>query len=195
MVVGSTWKDFDDKSNWGVSVCTSGARPTAYEGRLIYETDTDKVMKCTNAVGPVWAEIGGGIADHSLLANLAWSVAGHTIDATIDMNNNSITDINELWFNASDPGIKFDTGDFIWFDTSQNEIFFEIASDNICSVTATGLFPDNDDTYYLGSGSGYWKGIYGSDIVVEAGTYMTGDGAGNMEFHVASGKVVKIVVG
>ena len=70
MVVGSIWKDFDDKSNWGVSVCTSGARPTAYEGRLIYETDTDKVMKCTNAVGPVWAEISGSGMDNPATSDL-----------------------------------------------------------------------------------------------------------------------------
>jgi len=71
MVVGSIWKDTDNLSNWGVSVCTSGARPTAYEGRLIYETDTDKVMKCTNAVGPVWAEVGaGGGMDNPATADL-----------------------------------------------------------------------------------------------------------------------------
>lgn len=136
-----------------------------------------------------------GVTDHSLLSNLTWSTAGHTINTTVDMNNNNITDINELWFNTSDPGIKFDTGDFIWFDTSENRTYFEIASTNICYVKSTGIHPNTDSTYYLGSGSAYWKGLYADDVVVESGTYVSGDGAGNMELHVATGKTVKIVVG
>jgi len=44
MAVGSTWKDYDNKYNYGVQVCTSTTRPTAYEGRTIYEIDTDKFM-------------------------------------------------------------------------------------------------------------------------------------------------------
>jgi len=33
---------------------------------------------------------------HSWLSGLAWSVAGHTIDTTLDMNNNDIDDIKNL---------------------------------------------------------------------------------------------------
>ena len=136
-----------------------------------------------------------GTSDHSLLSNLTWSTAGHTINTSIDMNNNNITDLNELWFNTSDPGIKFDTGDFIWFDTSEDRIYFEIASDNICYVRPTGLHPDNTDTYYLGSGSSYWKALYATSLVVDVGAYITSDVSANMELHVATGKTVKIVVG
>ena len=136
-----------------------------------------------------------GVTDHSLLSNLTWSTAGHTINTTVDMNNNNITDINELWFNTSDPGIKFDTGDFIWFDTSEDRIYFEIGSVNICYLRSTGIHPVLDDTYYLGSGSAYWAGLYADAVVVEDGTYMRGDGSGNMELHVATEKTVKIVVG
>jgi hypothetical protein len=56
MVVGSVLKDFDDKTNLGVQVCTSTTRPTVYEGRVIYETDTNKVLVYD---GAAWSEISG----------------------------------------------------------------------------------------------------------------------------------------
>ena len=170
LVVGSTWKDFDDKSNWGISVCTSGARPTAYDGRAIYETDTDKFLIYD---GAAWEEISGA--------------GDFKADGSVSMTG-------DLTFNKTDAGIRFATGDYIWFDTSENRIYFEINSDNICYVYSTGLFPDNDDTYYLGSGSSYWKALYASSIVMETGTYIK-DVSSNMELHVATGKAVKIVVG
>jgi len=39
-----------------VTTCTSVARPTGVEGRLIYETDTDKLMLYT---GSAWTVLGG----------------------------------------------------------------------------------------------------------------------------------------
>jgi len=195
-------KDFTNRNNFGVIVCTSGTRPTAVDGKAIYETDTNKLLIYN---GASWIEIssGSGVTDHGALTGLTDD--DHTqyllVDGSremsggLDMGGNSITDINEIWFNTSDPGIKFDTGDFIWFDTSENRIYFEIASANICYVRSTGIHPVTDSTYYLGSGSAYWSGLYADDVVVEAGTYITGDGAGNMELHVATGKTVKIVVG
>lgn len=63
--------DFDLKENYGIQICTSGTRPTAYEGRHIYETDTNKTLVCTNVTGPVWEEIsGGGVTDHGALTGL-----------------------------------------------------------------------------------------------------------------------------
>lgn len=56
MTVGSTLKDFDNKTNLGVQVCTSTTRPVAYEGRVIYETDTDKVLVYD---GATWSKISG----------------------------------------------------------------------------------------------------------------------------------------
>lgn len=55
MVVTDTdWEDFDDFDNFGISICTSGTRPTAHEGRHIYETDTNKTMRYT---GAAWVEL------------------------------------------------------------------------------------------------------------------------------------------
>lgn len=38
----------------------------------------------------------GGITDHDALNKLAWSLAGHTIDATIDMNDNKIDNAGDI---------------------------------------------------------------------------------------------------
>lgn len=38
------WEDFDDLDNFGISICQSTTRPTAHEGRHIYEADTNKTM-------------------------------------------------------------------------------------------------------------------------------------------------------
>jgi len=37
-----------------------------------------------------------GDIDHNLLNNLAWSVAGHTMDADLDMNSFDITEVNDI---------------------------------------------------------------------------------------------------
>lgn len=391
MVVTDTdWEDFDDLDNFGISICTSGTRPTAHEGRHIYETDTNKTMVYTGAAWVELAGTGGGdfyadgsvpmtgdltfnmvdpeiifdtgdylqydktdnylhvvigsaviasfkndriihnyinyhnanidmntykvvdlgahttngdairfehiaLDEHTqyLLANGSRSMTGdltfnmvdpeiifdtgdylqydktdnylHVIigsatiasfkndriihnyinyhNANIDMNTYKIVDLadpttdqeaatkkyvddttgvtdhgaltgltdddhtqyllvagtramtGDLTFNKTDAAVWFATGDSIWLDSSENRLYFEIASTNICYVRSTGIHPNTDSTYYLGSGSAYWKGLYADDVVVEAGTYMTGDGTGNMELHVATGKTVKIVVG
>ena len=44
--------------------------------------------------------------DHSLLNNLTWSTAGHTIDTTIEMNDNSITGIDSLVFEEGNVSIS-----------------------------------------------------------------------------------------
>ena len=48
--------DFDNKENYGVQVCTSTSKPTAYDGRPIYETDTNKFLIYN---GATWEEVGG----------------------------------------------------------------------------------------------------------------------------------------
>ncbi|MCK5223152.1 hypothetical protein KAR04_00145 [Candidatus Calescamantes bacterium] len=61
MVVTDTdWEDFDDLDNFGISICLSSTRPTAHEGRHIYEIDTNKTMVYT---GAAWEEISGNGGD------------------------------------------------------------------------------------------------------------------------------------
>lgn len=57
MVVGSKTRNFDNAYAWDITICTSGTRPTAYDGRPIYETDTDKFLIYN---GSSWEEVGGG---------------------------------------------------------------------------------------------------------------------------------------
>jgi len=52
----TNWLDYDNALNFGITVCTSGTRPTAVDGRAIYETDTDKFLIYD---GAAWEEIGG----------------------------------------------------------------------------------------------------------------------------------------
>lgn len=60
--------DFSNRTNFGVIVCTSGTRPTAVDGKAIYETDTDLFLVYD---GASWEEIGGGGAtDHGGLTGL-----------------------------------------------------------------------------------------------------------------------------
>lgn len=61
MVHDGPIKDFNDSLNGGIRVCTSTTRPTnPFVGQHIYETDTDKDMKCSS-IDPtiVWTEAGG----------------------------------------------------------------------------------------------------------------------------------------
>ena len=92
MVVGSKTRNFDNSYAWDITVCTSGTRPTAYEGRLIYETDTDKVMKCTNPVGPVWVEIVAGAGG---LFNVVEDTTPQ-LGGDLDCNSKKITGVTEI---------------------------------------------------------------------------------------------------
>lgn len=46
------WSDV----NYGVTVCTSATRPTGYDGRTIYETDTNNMLVYN---GASWVQVGG----------------------------------------------------------------------------------------------------------------------------------------
>jgi len=53
-----------------------------------------------------WSTAEGVVCDivdilHSDLSNLAWSVAGHTMDTILDMNDNNIQEINQAWFGST----------------------------------------------------------------------------------------------
>lgn len=61
-------KDFTNRNNFGVVVCTSGTRPTAVNGKAIYETDTDLFLIYD---GAAWQQVGGGVTDHGALTGLA----------------------------------------------------------------------------------------------------------------------------
>lgn len=51
---------------------------------------------------------GGGLNDHATLTNLAWSVAGHTMDTVLDMLNNSIDNVDQLNLIPKNASVKTD---------------------------------------------------------------------------------------
>ena len=115
-------KDFTNRINFGIIVCTSGTRPTAVDGKTIYETDTDKLLIYN---GATWAEItGGGVTDHGALTGLADDdhtqyllVAGtRAMTGNLQMGDNDITGADTLQATASQNlTLKVSTGSSIVF--------------------------------------------------------------------------------
>jgi len=98
-------KDFTNRNNFGVIVCTSGARPTAVDGKTIYETDTNKLLIYN---GASWVDM-SGLGDFK---------ADGTVPMTgdIDMDDNDIVDANAIQATASqDLTFKVSTGQSIIF--------------------------------------------------------------------------------
>ena len=85
-----------------------------HEGQIVYQQDNDTAYIYD---GAAWDAIGSGAGgDHSLLSNLTWSTAGHIINANIDMNDNNITEANEIQATASQNlTLKVSTGSSIVF--------------------------------------------------------------------------------
>jgi len=97
-----------------------------------------------------WSTAEGVVCDvvdisHADLSDLAWSVAGHTIDDDIDMNDNTLTDISYMVLSGG--------GYFADFDGDLN-----IASD---------LSPTSSLYYSLGSGALRWLWLYVQNISAE----------------------------
>ena len=65
---------------------------------------------------------GAGVTDHSLLSNLAWSGAGHTINTDVDMDANSLDDI----WNANFYAISGGDGKIHWVYNTEIGNFFEL---------------------------------------------------------------------
>lgn len=215
--------DFDNKENYGVQVCTSTTRPTAYDGRPIYETDTNKFL-IYNLGTTTWEEISGsgGVTDHSLLTNLVWSAAGHTIDTTLDMNSNKITELVDPTANQEAATKKYvdDNIGGVTAHSALTNLAWSVAGHTINA----DISPTSNQAYHLGSASNAFNTLFvdslsnfTSDAQIEclknfdmnahdiynidglylnagATMYLTDD-SGDMKLHVATGKKVKIVVG
>ena len=62
---------------------------------------------------------------HSILDELAWSVAGHTIDTNLDMNSHNIYEIDKTYFSATD-FISSDDDDHIDIHSDRIDLFGEV---------------------------------------------------------------------
>ena len=95
---GAEWSEV----NYGVTVCTSTTRPTAFDGRPIYETDTDKFYIYD---GALWEEI---VGTAGTMANPATE--------NLDMADYDIVGANVIQATASqDLILKVSTGSSIVF--------------------------------------------------------------------------------
>ena len=93
-------KDFTNRNNFGIIVCTSGTRPNAVDGKAIYETDTDLFLIYD---GSIWQQVsGGGVTDHGALTGLGDD--DHTqyllIDGTREMTGNLDMGANNVYLDS-----------------------------------------------------------------------------------------------
>lgn len=116
-------KDFTNRVNFGIIVCTSGTRPTAVDGKAIYETDTDLFLIYD---GSTWEQVGGGggVTDHGALTGLAdddhtqYLLVNGTraMTGNLQMGDNDITGADTLQATASQNlTLKVSTGSSIVF--------------------------------------------------------------------------------
>jgi len=100
---GNWWKNtwgLDPSKIYYLSQTTAGAWTTTQPasgliivlGRCDQDTETFHIAEGGGGGG-------GGLNDHATLTNLAWSVAGHTMDTTLDMAQNRIINITHLELN------------------------------------------------------------------------------------------------
>ena len=84
-----------------------------------------------------------GDLDHSGLDNLAWSVAGHTIDTNFDMNDNTIQNVGQL-------------------QTSATGVILNAYADDL--ILADHLRPFTTLDYDIGSGAYRWRWLYVQNV-------------------------------
>ena len=115
---------------------------------------------------------GVNVTNHALLDNLAWSVAGHTIDTDLDMDNNNIDNIDKAYFG---------TGAFISSDDNKH---IDIHSDYIdlhgnLSTIWNIILTDSDGTtahnnLMFGGQHDAWIYYNASDLIIDPD--VVGDG-------------------
>ena len=116
------------------------------------------------------------ISYHNLLNNLEWSVAGHTIDTNLDINNNDIQEIDQAFFSSYD---WISSDDLRHIDIHAN--FIDLHG-NLSSIWRMWLNADGDgyggdshgDLIFGTSGDAY---IYynGSDLIIDPDAVGSGD--------------------
>ena len=84
----------------------------------------------------------GGTNDHSLLTNLNWASAGHTMDTTLNMNTNAISGVTTLTANAVNTGtLAVTTAPAAC--TGSNRMTYWNGSHSLCASTVTSVAAGN----------------------------------------------------
>lgn len=120
---------------------------------------------------------GSGTMDHAFLSNLNWSVAGHIMNTTLDMNNNSIVNCTNCW-NATVNDTKVNkTG-----DTMTGTLKINPTSDgalNITTGTINTSMTVNSTTSKSGLTNEFTVDIIGQDVFgLRIGNFVNGSGQG-----------------
>ena len=133
-------------------VCTSSTRPTApYEGQMIYETDTDKVLVWNGTAWyPNW--------------NTAWGQVGYasrTSAFTLSASSTDVTGLSATWTAVS--GRMYKTTAFVYFSvgTGTGSLFVTIADSGGTRVAEGGTYA-TASTYPSINVVGYSTGLSGS---------------------------------
>ena len=100
-----------------LNVFTSNPATSKGEGEIIYNSTTNKVyVNIGTTESPNWYDISGSgePTSHDLLDNLNWASAGHTFDATLNLNSNNLTSVAGLAF-GTNPTISVPSGSTYYF--------------------------------------------------------------------------------
>ena len=122
----------------------------------------------------IWTTTEGNLDDvsdilHNWLSNLAWSVAGHTIDTNVDMDDNTIQNVGQL-------------------QTSAIGVILNAYADDL--IIADHLRPFTTDDYNIGSNSYRWNDLFLSgNISSEGNTHRFDAASGNQTLTLDSGGI------
>ena len=140
-------KDFTNRNNFGIIVCTSGTRPNAVDGKAIYETDTDNFLIYN---GAAWIDISGGAAaDHGALLGLGDD--DHTQYLLVNGTRSMTGTLNFDDNNAANVGT-----------IDMNDIAANTDPD---ITTHDSIVPSGGSLYDLGSSSRVFNAIYVDQIL------------------------------
>ena len=106
--------------------------------------------------------------DHNLLNNLAWSVAGHTMDTNLDMNNYYIHSIDKTYFSGSD-FISSDDNGHIDLHANYIDLHGNLSTIWMVRLNADGdgLGGDNYGELVFGAGRDAYIYYNGTDLIID----------------------------
>ena len=114
--------------------------------------------------------------DHALLNNLEWSVAGHTIDTNVDMDDNDILNIDQAYFGG---GLYIHSGDAGHIDLHADWIDLHGNLSTIWTIEleadGDGLGGDSFGDLVFGSGGDTYLYYNGSDFIIDPDAVGSGD--------------------
>jgi hypothetical protein len=177
--------------------------PSVGKGGIYYDTDDNNayVNKGTYA-SPNWQVLGGGDAD-TLDGYHAVAFALLASDNIFTGDHQIIRGVGGSQANYPTIALRntsFNAGDFdcLFLDDSG---YVNVGIDGLSvklfgGVNSVGnIRPTAADTYDLGTSTYWWNEVFAQKYYIDDTSTYINNNAGDCEIHIASGKVVKIIVG